>query len=210
MIFGIGTGRCGTQSLSDLLDRQTNHSMTHEFEGPIPWEFSKDSIKDHIQLLKDNNLTGDIGFYFLPYIEYIIAELDPNVRFPCLKRDRAQTIKSYDAKSGSRNFWKDHDGSKWVKDDKWNIAYPNYDTEDKLDAIGQYYDEYYSTADALVLKYPDNVKVFSVDDLNTTEGVEKILTFCSIENPIIEVSISANELTKKPWYRRVIHKIRTK
>ena len=65
MIFGIGTGRCGTQSLSNLLDQQKGHHLTHEYEGPIPWELNPVAIKAHIQKLEANNFTGDIGFYFL-------------------------------------------------------------------------------------------------------------------------------------------------
>ena len=36
IIFGLGTGRCGTMSLSKLLSHQKNSIISHELGG-LPW-----------------------------------------------------------------------------------------------------------------------------------------------------------------------------
>ena len=39
IIFGLGTGRCGTVSLSHLLNEQSNAYFTHERPFLMPWVF---------------------------------------------------------------------------------------------------------------------------------------------------------------------------
>lgn len=150
------------------------------------------------------SLIGDIAFYYLTYVEDIIAVSD-RVRFICLKRDRAATIKSWLKKSRinrwrskwlgdrfsaaiqripfyeSKNFWMEHDASYWKPDPVWDKCFPKFDASSKQEAIGKYYDFYYEESEKLAAKYPNLFRIFSLEELNTEEGKTAILDFCGIQ-----------------------------
>ena len=81
MIFGLGTGRCGTQSLSYLLNQQKEHKVGHEFlahnleHGPLPWEYDEDLIIKRLDTLKEHGFTGDVALYFPPNEPEALARL---------------------------------------------------------------------------------------------------------------------------------------
>ena len=147
------------------------------------------------------SLIGDIAFYYLNYVDDIAAASN-NVRFVCLKRDRSATIKSWQKKARinrwrskwladklssilqrtpfhtSKNFWMDHDGSKWLLDPVWDKCFPSFEADTMEEAIGKYYDFYYDEAEKYQLKYPDIFRMFPIEDLNTEEGKNCIMDFC--------------------------------
>ena len=109
LIFGVGSGRCGTTSLRLFLDLQRRVSVTHElnFEGtrqPMPWQTDLPLAEKrlHQLLQRPAGITGDIGFYWLPYTEWILARY-PDSRFICLQRNRADTVASYLRRTEGRN-----------------------------------------------------------------------------------------------------------
>ena len=82
---------------------------------------------------------GEIGFYYLSYVEQIIADY-PTVRFPCLRRDKSETVRSYidkiwfpgdrtDRQPTHRNHWVNHNGSQWIHDPIWDKCYPTLKAE---------------------------------------------------------------------------------
>lgn len=151
------------------------------------------------RILQQPNITtiGDIGFYYLSYVDRIIAEF-PFVKFPCLRRNKADTIRSYihkmklpeNEKSDTsaikqdryRNHWVEHAGDKWVLDKKWDKCYPKFDTNNLEDALSMYWDSYYAEAEKLAVKYKQ-VQIFDLDGLNHPTGQEQILKFCGISDP---------------------------
>lgn len=147
---------------------------------------------------------GDIAFYYLTYVEDIIATSD-KVRFVCLKRDRAATIKSWQKKAAirrwtskwladrfssfiqripfykSKNFWMDHDGSRWLPDAVWDKCFPSFEADSMEEAIGKYYDYYYAEAEKYQEKFPDVFQMFSLEELNTEDGKHAIMDFCGFD-----------------------------
>ena len=176
LIIGLGTGRCGTKSLSVLLSLQPNTVVPHEYQvTPLPWVFSQEAIEKKIKSL--DMINGDVGFYYVNYIDFI-AKLYPKAYFICLQRSRKEVIDSYMRKTQRRNHWINHDGKTWQPDPKWDAAYPKFNTCNKALAIGMYYDLYYEKIFSLSLKYPKNLKVFNMDCLNNERGIRNILGFC--------------------------------
>lgn len=192
LVFGIGSGRCGTHSLAKLLNLQKGFDVTHEFgEKPaLPWVYSKEDFDFYFNetKLKHNSFPekyfGDVSFYLLPYIKKIIFK-NPSCKIICLKRDKESTIKSFELKTIKRNHWQEHDGS-FFKKDIWDRCFPKYTansnsiTESKKRAIGLYYDEYYSVAQNLEKRFPENIKIFDTDSLNSEHGITSILSFIGI------------------------------
>lgn len=186
LVFGLGSGRCGTTSLRLFLDLQRNVSVTHElnFEGirqPMPWETDFPlAIKQLAKLQqKTSAVKGDIGFYWLPYTTWLLGQF-PDSRFICLKRNKADTVASYMRHTEGRNHWVMHNGTHWNPDDVWDKAFPKYDVEDKEAAVSKYWDDYYTSAGALQREHPDNFRIFPVDALNNSEGQTTILSFLGI------------------------------
>lgn len=148
-------------------------------------------------------LIGDIAFYYLSYVDAIVAR-NPNVRFVCLKRDKNATVKSWMAKSQlerwrskriadklgaaitrepyqeSRNFWMEHDGIEWAKDPIWDKCFPKFAGPTKIEAIAQYWDYYYEESEKLAAKYPGVFMIIKSEDINITAHQVELLAFCGV------------------------------
>jgi len=191
-IIGLGTGRCGTSSLSCLLSAQSHIIVPHEYKSPLPWKVSTKQIEERLKDLRF--LNGDIGYYYLSYIKMIMKKF-PQTKFVCLQRDRQKTINSFLKWTINRNHWINHDGTKWNKDPKWDPTFPKFECADKNKVLGKYYDHYYSEAHKVELKYPSSFKVFPTDYLNTTKGVKQVLSFCQIRGDHVNLitNVRANQ-----------------
>lgn len=110
-------------------------------------------------------LAGDVGFYYLPYVEYIL-EQEPSCCFVCLQRDRTATIRSYLCKTDGKNHWQWHDGTTF-RYCPWDACYPKYPIIDKSAAIGRYWDEYYQRISALSSQFPQSILTVPTEALNT-------------------------------------------
>lgn len=176
VIIGLGTGRCGTMSLANLLSSQSGVIVPHEYQAlPLPWDFSQTALERKIESLRYIN--GDVGFYYLNYVEQIV-DIFPQVRFVCLKRNKNEVVESYMKKTRGRNHWMNHDGKNWKNDSKWDSAYPKFNVSGKSSAIAMYYDMYYKKITYLKRKYPNKIRVFEIDCLNNEKGIRDILSFC--------------------------------
>ena len=241
IVLGLGSGRTGTASLSQLINSQKNAICFHElnptgvvFEGnPQPiintiTEFSRildggdkhllsidygrpSSVKKYqeLQISQNINIIGDIAYYYLTYVEDILS-ITKNIRFVCIKRDRAETVASWLEKSAikrwpslwvgerfkslitrtpfytSKNFWQVHNGSLWQLDPIWDKTFPKFDAESKDKAIGKYWDYYYEEAGRLEGKHPLYFRIFPIQQLSCQEGQREILHFIGLsENDMI-------------------------
>lgn len=182
-IIGLGTGRCGSVSLSKILSAQEDSYFTHEF-GVIPkrWDrvlpFEKEFEK-HIQSGK--SFFGDIASYNLELAKYYFKS-GIDLKVIILKRDKSEVIRSFISKSNGRNHWMEHDG-RWWRHDHWDKCFPKFDAGSIAEAIGLYYDHYYDECEKL-----DQSKCFWIEtpDLNDEARVSEMLTWCGFENPIFK------------------------
>jgi hypothetical protein len=79
-----------------------------------------------------------------------------------------------------RNRWCDHNGTEWVKDTVWDKTFPKYDIIDKLEAIGTYWDDYRKRMMHMKEKFPANVQLLRMEELNNLQGQQKIFDFLEI------------------------------
>ena len=183
LIFGLGSGRCGTHSLSELLNKQKNFYISHELgDKPVlTWRFDKECIDFYLDEIISRNydFVGDVAFYLINYIDYIIDKY-PDSKFICLKRDKLNTVASYDKKTFGRNHWQSHSGDRYSLC-PWDRCYPKYNKDiNKEEAIALYYDDYYNIVRSLIDKYPNNLSMFDMEDLNNKDGIFSILSFVGI------------------------------
>lgn len=192
LVLGIGTGRCGTQSLSALLDDQPGATVTHErFKAQVPWGAAG---YEWMQRLINESpsgaaLYGDVSLYWLPQIEQLLLDPDrrdaaDTLRVVALQRDREATVESYMRKTGGshgRNHWMVHDGNEFNNCDLgWDHCYPKFRASSKREALSMYWASYYGEVDRLADRFSEHVRCFDLDALNTREGQRAILQFVGV------------------------------
>lgn len=158
---------------------------------------------DRLCTMGQVRLIGDIALYYLTYVE-VIARHNTNVRFVCLRRDKHATIESWLRKSAiprwrskhiaariaslitrepfhdSRNFWMEHDGTRWRKDDVWDKCFPKFDAPDMRTAIEAYWDYYYEEAERLQKQMSNRFRIVNTTDLSDDGFQSDLLTFCGV------------------------------
>lgn len=158
---------------------------------------------DRLCQMRRVRLIGDVAFYYLTYVEAIAARTE-DVRFICLRRDKAATVQSWMRKSAivrwrskrladrlaslitgepyqeTHNFWMEHDGRIWRSDPVWDKCFPKFPGPTKLEAINQYWDYYYEQADMLAAKLPDRFRIIDTDRLSDKASQAELLSFCGI------------------------------
>ena len=174
--------------------------------GQLSIDYSRPSsvLRYHeLQSMDDIKLLGDIAYYYLHYVKEILA-LYPNCKFVCLKRDKEQTVRSWQRKSSVKrwrslwvadrlkafitrtpflteyNYWQEHDGSIWMKDPVWDSCFPKFDASSKEEAIRQYWDYYYQEAQRLQHEYGNSFRQFDIEALSSRAGQESILDFIGL------------------------------
>jgi hypothetical protein len=100
-----------------------------------------------------------------------------------MQRNREQVIHSFLNGPGSetKNHWMAHDGHIWKKD-PWDPCFPNYDANTKEEAVGFYWDHYYTVAYKLQRQYPNAFQIFPTEALNSADGQKRLLSYIGIHD----------------------------
>lgn len=200
LVIGLGTGRCGTDSLARFLNFQEGAGVSHErFRYKLAWCKAEKRIDEFLQWVRlqtDQRLVGDVASAYLPYVEYILAAY-PKVKFICLQRERTATIESFMKKNSATNHWMDHDGNQWQVN-KWDACFPKYSAASKAEAIGLYWDEYYKWAAKLQANHPTVFRIFSTASLNQPEGQQALLAFVGIPREQMRL-VSVPHYNRSMW-----------
>lgn len=186
IIFGLGTGRCGTMSLANLLNFQEDCLMTHELGGLpwLPWEVNERDFQYFFTrvLNRKETFVGDVSLYSLPYYKNILAH-NSESKFIIIKRDKNETISSYMKKTKGQNPFMNHDGTKW-NHYEWNKCYPKMNCTNKEDAISLYYDRYYELCQQLP---QDKCFWLATPELNDENRCLEMLRFCEFDAPRFKI-----------------------
>ena len=205
LVIGLGTGRCGTHSLAHLLNQQNAAKVDHErVDHQIRWHGSEEAVQtflDEAVAQIQFQLIGDVAFYYLPYVEVILAR-QPKVKFICLQRACKETVASYLQKTDGRNHWMDHDGRNWQLS-RWDACYPKYAVPDKESALTLYWYDYYFTATRLQALYPQQFRLFPMTALNSKAGQHAILAFLGIPEAQMRfaVGLRVNTSRAEQWQK---------
>ncbi len=141
-------------------------------------------------------MVGDVALYYLPYVQEILSRF-PSAKFVVLQRARVETIRSYVSWVPQCNHWMRHDGSEWNLNN-WDSCYPKYEAESREEALGQFWDDYYGTVELLCKKYSDAIRLFRMEELNSSAGVRRILDFCGFDEAKVTVGIHRNQGRVQP------------
>ncbi|MFC1884628.1 hypothetical protein ACFL2O_07645 [Thermodesulfobacteriota bacterium] len=182
LVIGLGTGRCGTVSLMKILNAQPGLNFSHESRPVLPWKFSEKKIDEKMKQIMsyDGTIVGDIAFFYLPYVEYILGK-NPSTKFVCLQRPKNEVVKSYLQKTYFNNPWIIHDGKKWLHYE-WDDCYPKYNVKSKSRAIGLYWDHYHREIHRLMELYPKNISLYDMTlYLNESDRIRELLHFVGVK-----------------------------
>ena len=206
LIIGIGTGRCGTYSLSALLASQPNIMAHHEFlrllwKVSIP-HFTVMMSKLFYDYIPRPYRIADVGLYFIQYID-LIRMLCPQTKFVCMQRDAEEVYNSFVVRDTDTSHWTNENSKHW--DSKWKgnyvfrECYPHYDLP-REEAIRKYIKDYHERSKQLQDKYPNSFRIFDVNDLNTKEGVISILDFIEVPkeemNALVGIRVNVSNANK--------------
>ncbi|MFM7458174.1 MAG: hypothetical protein ACKO3R_05890 [bacterium] len=173
---------------------------------------------------------GEVNFSLLNYIEPLLKEVMKNfifhhglsgeevkaplselgglfpantaIRVVCLRRDKAETLKSWMNNHKNFNFWSNADHEcfaqgLYLKNDILGNSFPKYDLG-KEAALACFWDDYYLKAAQLELAYPENFKIFDMSELFSDTSVQEILLdFLGIPVNKRFSSIFNNKIDKK-------------
>lgn len=186
LIFGLGTGRCGSWSLTKLLQKQTDTYAFHELNY-LPWEFDEEALKGNINhlLSRPEKIVGDVGFYYLNYVDYIIEKF-PEAKFVYLYRDVKEVVNSWMKHSGNANHWTDPSSSHWDSLGVFTNTskyFPKYNLP-KEKAIKEHWTICLHKAINLWNKYPSKFFVFRAKNV-LNESIEQLvmLSCLGIKSP---------------------------
>jgi hypothetical protein len=184
LIIGLGTGRCGTNTLAALLDMQPDTQVTHErFGHSLHWQGSENLVRELIASGADATSYGDVHSAYLPYAAEMLGSgesSEDEIRFVCLEREREATVDSFLRKTERKaNHWAPTPFL--ARHARWNDSFPTYEPHlDKREAIGRYWDEYHTEAMRLQSQYPEEFRIFEMQALNDEQGQSAILDFIGI------------------------------
>lgn len=189
IILGLGAGQCGSGILAEILNQQPGAHVTHQEPPLLPWapDPRTSGIEGRFQRMfqrRAEPIIGDVASFYLPYVEEAIR-LEPGIRLICLKRPREEVVEGFCRMLDEMfpfpvNHWADEPAPGWFHDPIISRTYPQYDTQDREEGAGRYWDEYYTRADELAARYPDHLRVWDTEILTTPEGVSEVLSFAGI------------------------------
>jgi len=198
LVLGIGTGRCGSTTLTRLLSLQPGAYISHEHAPLLPWKPCPQRYHFHrerfIALLKMRQYAGDVAHWWLPYLESIFQDF-PDTRVICLKRDQQETVRSFELIKGEGlagvNHWSAHDGKQWRRN-LWDQCYPDYDVKSRKLALMLYWDEYYAIVPEMQKERPGQIRVFDPIQMDSESGQKEILDFCGFQDPVTSTELRLN------------------
>ncbi len=188
-IFGVGTGRCGTVSLSRLLNLQPGFVVSHEAVGGPMWRYDSGYINLLMEKMYQTEapVVGDIAYHIIPYLE-TIWERYTGTKVLCLKRDKVSTMASFRKKLAARGrpwqigVWQGS-GNGWI-DRSITPSSPGFEQ-----IISRYYDQYYECAEYFQLARPLDFRIWPTEALNSEAGQRDILRFIGVADEDMQFDI---------------------
>ncbi len=167
IILAIGAGRCGLASLARVLNQQPDAQCSYDEPPLLPWSLDEEFATECPPGVDDNGQRGpgriiqqrfarfrrhgkaprlgDAASFYLPYLEEAIAA-EPDIRIVCLKRPREEVVASFSrwldrSTPLPTNHWAREPADGWHHDPLRSRNFPKYDTVDREEGIGRYWDE---------------------------------------------------------------------
>jgi hypothetical protein len=192
LVIGLGTGRCGSTSLSAMLGTIANSCCTHETPPLIFWNPQREQVDFHIKrfrmLAGYYSLVADVSHWWLNSIEQVFNHF-PEAKIIGLIRDPDDCAMSFlriqGLGKGSHNPWIARSNGIW-RTGNWDPTYPSYPLpacsekrpdRAKLKLITRYVKEYNAQLEEMARTAPNSVKLVRTEELSHDAVQEEIFQF---------------------------------
>ena len=192
VIIGIGTGRNGTKSLSEILSSCKNVDVLHEgyitewYRGSI-WDDDPkiESLERQNnffrQRMSEGQFAGNVAFFLLPRISFILENFK-TAKIICLHRNKKDTVKSWMKWCHGLSHCFPPDMSKFVNSEhvkhqaKWFGMFPKFESaKNSEEAWEMYWDMYEEESMKL-----ENVLHIQTESLNEDYKLDILYSFVEI------------------------------
>ena len=197
MFVGLGTGRCGTHSLAEIIESCVNTKCTHE-ECLLDFNRTNlDLAHEFFGDLEDQERTGlicgDVSLtwtFHIDAIKWIVPDLD----VICLHRPKTEFIESWMrwTYSGHNVFGRPFEKS---VPPKYFLQYGNGKTSSPEKSDRAYLDAYWDYCESIMKNIPGAHHLYT-SELNTKTGIKGIFDYLKIpesDRPEFETISSPSE-----------------
>jgi hypothetical protein len=192
VILGLGSGRCGSTTLTAAFEGLPDACATHENPPLVDWQPTEEQLQFHFDrfrlLAGYYAVVHDASHSWLHSLERFFAEF-PTGKAIGLHRDTAACVRSYlrikGTGRGSINHWVPPNNGIWGTGPA-DPSYPSYavstDPSSNLDAakaelIERYVQEYNQTLHSKAASHPDRLLLVSTETMNTAETAARLKDF---------------------------------
>ena len=192
LVIGLGSGRCGSTTLTHLITTLGNVCATHENPPMLYWSPEARQIATHLRrfaLLRQYfPLVFDAAHWWLNAVPELVAAF-PEVRFVGLVREEEATVHSFltikGVGRGSWNHWVAPGSGPWRRS-VWDFAYPHYplpkltgpgDGRIKAGLVRRYVHEYNAAMTKLAAEAPDRMLTLRTEELGAVKARRRLYDF---------------------------------
>mgnify|MGYP001304993948 FL=1 len=198
----IGTGACGFLRLHYMLKSsgyrikykggatKFQNSFETSDNNSLIWESDLLTSSDRLRRVSKHTSTN-ITHSYIRYVDDFI-KINTNIKFLCFRGLRSHSIKSLATSWGYRNPCYVKDRTLGKGRNRYSVEqFPDYsDSADSFQATEKYWDAYYSLAESLQERYPDNFLIIESPRFFSEEKYQKeSLQFANIEIPFFNSPI---------------------
>jgi hypothetical protein len=207
VVLGLGSGRCGSTSLTALLATIGESCCTHENPPLVYWEPLGEQLRFHLQrfalLAQHFALVFDASHWWLNALDDFFARF-PEGKIIGLYREIEACARSFLQRKalgrGSINHWAPPGNGIW-RTNIWDPVYPTYPLPDnaasdpdgaKHAAIRRYVSDYNARLSALSERRPGQVLLVRTEELADAAAQRRVFAFLSLEGEISRAMLNAD------------------
>ena len=205
LVLGLGTGRCGSTTLTALMATVDGSVCTHENPPLIFWDQQAEQVAFHLkrfELLRQYfPLVFDAAHWWLNVMDNLFATF-PDSKVIGLYRDLEPCVRSFmrlkGSGHGSENHWVPPDNGIWQSSD-WDAVYPTYPVPDfarvnpdhaKADVIRRYVSEYNRSLNSLADRFHGRVILIQTERLGRASEQQRMFHFVGLPGRLTSVHLN--------------------
>lgn len=209
VVLGLGTGRCGSTSLSAVLATVAGSCSTHENPPLINWSPDDEQVRFHMRRFKALAefmvLVFDSSHWWLNALPQFLCDF-PDGKIIGLCREPEACVESFmrikGNGRGSINHWAPAENRIWVKH-FYDPTYPTYALPDnsdkdpdaaKRELLRSYVREYNARLAALHDRMPKKVMLIRTEELNEPMQQQKIFDFVGLQGRVSAITLNFRKI----------------
>jgi hypothetical protein len=209
LMLGLGTGRCGSTSLTSLLASVEGSCCTHENPPLIFWKPEREQVQFHLRrfelLMRYFPLVVDVSHWWLNVLDNVFSAF-PKSKAIGMHRDADRCVQSFmRIKRYGRqswNHWVPYGNDVWATH-SWDPTYPTYSipidvsNPDRIkDAlISRYVWEYNVQLKVLAERFANKVMLVKTEEFNEPTIQERIFDFAGVAGHVSKHNLNVRSVT---------------